>query len=144
MPEMIVLVFLIWCSVRDVRYQVISVRMLFAGISVSMGYLIVKLIRGELELGQAGICLMPGILLIVISILAKGAVGMGDGAVWLVIGGALSPWDGVSALLLGMLFIAVWSGGLMLTGRAGRRTRLPFLPFSLAGYVLWILIKPFW
>ncbi len=143
-PMILLMVFLTASCMWDLRYRAIPRRAAFAGLLLSMVYLMMQLLQGEVDLLHAGICLLPGFLLIALALLANGAVGIGDGLVWLVIGGVSDPWDSMSALLLGLLLIAFWSGGLLLTGRAGRKTRLPFLPFSFGGYVLWMLMKPFW
>lgn len=144
LPMAMLFVLLILCCIWDIRQRAVPLRPVSLGLLLTGGLLILRLFRRELDIRQAGICLLPGILLLAAALLGKGAVGSGDGLVWLVIGGILRPWDGMAALLLGLLLIAVWSGVLLLAGRAGRKTRLPFVPFSLAGGVLWMATKAFW
>lgn len=144
LPMAMLLAFLIRCCIWDIRHRAVPLRLVFLGLLLTGGLLLLRLFRGELDIRQAGICLLPGMLLLAAALVGKGAVGSGDGLVWLVIGGVLRPWDGMAALLLGMLLIAVWSGVLLLAGRARRKTRLPFVPFSLAGGVLWMATKAFW
>lgn len=144
LPMAALLVFLFPCCIWDIRRRVVPLRMVFIGLVLTGGLLLLRLFRREMDVRQAGICLLPGLLLLAVCLLAGGAVGSGDGLMWLIIGGVLQPWDGMAALLLAMLLIALWSGVLLLTGRAGRKTRLPFVPFSLAGGVLWMATKSFW
>ncbi|MFK4100973.1 prepilin peptidase [Streptomyces sp. NPDC019531] len=64
--------------------------------------------------------------------------GMGFGDVKLALAaGAVLGWYGWDTVLLGtfagFLFGALWGGVLVLTGKAGRRTAIPFGPFLIAG-----------
>ena len=71
--------------------------------------------------------------------------GMGFGDVKLALGaGAVLGWYGWDTVLLGtfagFLLGALWGGALVLVGRAGRKTAIPFGPFLIAGAFLGLLI----
>ncbi|WP_030678059.1 prepilin peptidase [Streptomyces cellulosae] len=71
--------------------------------------------------------------------------GMGFGDVKLALGaGAVLGWYGWGTLLLGtfagFLLGALYGGALVVAGRAGRRTAVPFGPFLIAGAYLGLLI----
>ncbi|MEU8695113.1 A24 family peptidase [Streptomyces sp. NPDC048665] len=71
--------------------------------------------------------------------------GMGFGDVKLAVGmGAVLGWYGWSVVLLGafagFLLGALYGGALVVVGRAGRRTAIPFGPFLLSGALAGVLI----
>ncbi|RRR69186.1 A24 family peptidase, partial [Streptomyces sp. RP5T] len=71
--------------------------------------------------------------------------GMGFGDVKLALGaGAVLGWYGWDTVLLGtfagFLLGALWGGVLVLAGRAGRKTAIPFGPFLITGAYAGLLI----
>ncbi|MFK0127107.1 prepilin peptidase [Streptomyces nigra] len=73
----------------------------------------------------------------------RGGLGLGD--VKLALGlGAVLGWYGWPILLIGVfagfLFGAVYGIGLVMAGRAGRRSRFAFGPFLLAGALAGVLL----
>ncbi|MEU0407299.1 A24 family peptidase [Streptomyces griseorubiginosus] len=71
--------------------------------------------------------------------------GMGFGDVKLALGaGAVLGWYGWATVLLGtfagFLLGALWGGVLVLVGKAGRKTAIPFGPFLIAGAYAGLLI----
>ncbi|MFE0451086.1 prepilin peptidase [Streptomyces sp. NPDC058914] len=90
---------------------------LFAALALSAGYLVLHLLN-------------PG--------------GMGFGDVKLALGaGAVLGWYGWATVMLGtfagFLLGALYGGALLVAGRAGRRTAIPFGPFLIAGAYLGLL-----
>lgn len=75
-----------------------------------------------------------GIFFILISLLSKGDLGMGDALLVLGMGGYFDGEEMLLFVVLGMLLGMVWAGGLFLKKRNGRQT-FPLVPFLLAGYV---------
>lgn len=92
----------------------------------------------------AGAAILSGVYLLVVLVYPAG-MGLGDvktaGLVGLYLGwvgwGALAV-GGFAAFLLG----GVWSIALLLTGRAGRKTGIPFGPWILAGAWAGLLVGP--
>lgn len=92
-----------------------------------------------------GAVLWGGFLLALWAISAGRGMGLGDvkmapslGAVL----GALGIGTALSGLLLGFVLGGVVGVGLLLAGRAGRRTRIAFGPFLLVGALLGLFIGP--
>ncbi|MGW1395679.1 prepilin peptidase [Streptomyces nigra] len=75
--------------------------------------------------------------------LVGGGLGLGDVKLALVLGAVLG-WYGWPILLFGVfagyLFGAVYGIGLVMAGRAGRRSRIAFGPFLLAGALAGVLL----
>ena len=80
--------------------------------------------------------MIPGLLLLILSVLTKGAVGFGDGLVVLVCGLYVGFLKTI-AVIMGAFFLASLAGGvLIIFKKAHRKTALPFLPFLSAMCVL--------
>lgn len=135
---MLLLVFLAISSWEDLRSQSVGLRWLVCWVAGGSGWMILEYSRGSLTLLDGLIALAPGLLLTGIGIAARGGVGAGDGLVWLVIGALCSAEDCWAAFALSLAFVFLWSAGLLIMKRAGRKTRIPFVPFSLAGVLLWM------
>ncbi len=127
----------------DIKTKSVPVQYLLAGNLVSAGYLIYQLCEQNVGSAYVGTALLPGAFLIIFAVLGKGALGIGDGLVWTVIGGVLGIWDTIAGLFLGLLVAAFWSGILLIQKKAGRNTRIPFLPCSFLGETLWLILKPY-
>lgn len=76
---------------------------------------------------------LPGILLLLMSMMTK-QVGYGDGIVLLILGYCSG---GTSLLIfgIGLFLISLFSLGALALRRAGRNTRIPFLPFLTAAWI---------
>lgn len=70
-----------------------------------------------------------------LSVLTKGAVGMGDCLLLLALGVLLEPEEFLAVVFLGMLCCAVWAAVILAVFRKGRNTEIPFVPFLLLGYM---------
>lgn len=72
----------------------------------------------------------------IIMIMSRGGMGLGDGylagGVGCILGLSMTMTAVYSSLILGGLFSAL----LLLFGRAGRKTKIPFVPFILAGMMI--------
>lgn len=84
--------------------------------------------RGIWEI-SAGVLLGAGLLFIAWA--TREAIGYGDGLVVAVCGSTLGIVTALQILLLALCFSAVWSGILLAFRKAGRRDRIPFVPFML-------------
>lgn len=89
--------------------------------------------------------LVVGGFFLLLHLIRPADMGLGDVKLSLVVG-LLLGWISWSAVVLGV-FLAFLTGGvvgivLIVAGRAGRRTALPFGPFIFAGLVLALLLTP--
>ena len=108
------------------------------GSSWTAGYYIILLDWADMHeahlwLAMRGAALIPGILLLVLSKITKGAVGQGDGFFFLVSGMYLGFWDNVALLFFGLLICSLWGMGMLIWGMFEKKriknVQLPFLPF---------------
>ena len=76
-----------------------------------------------------------GMMVIVISLISDGAVGMGDGFLLLALGTLLSFEELLETFLLGLLFCGFCGIILLLLPGNGKKKEVPFVPFLLLGYI---------
>lgn len=126
-------IWLLAISVMDVRRRRVPAWLLAAGgvLAVPMLYL-----EGGCADGVAVLTgLFPGVLLLAAGILTK-KVGYGDGIVALILGVWLENRKIVMLFGISLFFIAVWSLVLLVLRKVGRNTKIPYLPFLTAAWLL--------
>lgn len=137
MLRVIVGVYLALAGFMDWKTQIISWKfsLFFMGIGIlawtfSQAFSWIILAGGIL----VGICLLG------ISKVTREALGYGDGIAVAVTGSYLGLWENVELLLGGLFFAAIVSAILLVTRKAGRKTRLPFVPFLFLAHMVltWI------
>ncbi len=76
---------------------------------------------------------IPGLVLMGLSVITEGKVGLGDGILVAEIGLALGI-EKCACMLTGALVLScLFAGGLLVFRKAGLQTRIPFVPFITAG-----------
>ena len=144
LQNLLVCVYLGICAVQDYRSRRIS---LTASAAAGTAGLILAVIRflssvsgGSLEILETCLTqaagLLPGALLLILSFAAGGSAGAGDGIGFLVIGillNAQKTW----ILFMSSLVLASFFGIVLMTlKRACRKTKLPFMTITAAGWAL--------
>lgn len=94
----------------------------------------------ERALGELFISVGIGVSFLGISLLTRGAVGMGDGWLLMAAGTLLNKYEMVEMVGMGLFLAAIWSlfllnGSRMNRIRIDRKTEIPFVPFLLLGYL---------
>lgn len=89
------------------------------------------------------VALLPAMIWLLLCFVTKGQMGSGDGGVLLALGLLLGDKKifYICGIALGMSFII--SVFLLLTQKANGKTRLPFVPFLLGGYLA-VWVKALW
>lgn len=131
MWEIGILVFLGVNSWTDIRKREIS--LLFTGIFAMAGMIWMLCNRKF----SAEILLMAGVGLFFagISVITRGALGMGDALVLLALGTVMEA-EKFFIMLFGAVFCsAVWAGILLAVLKKKRNTEIPFIPFLMLGYL---------
>lgn len=80
-----------------------------------------------------------GGVLLIISLIAKSALGMGDVKMFFVVGLLYGLNDTYSILLFTIFIMAIFSIILLLSKKATRKTSLPMAPFTVVGFIVSIL-----
>lgn len=131
MEQVCILAFLGVNSWKDIRTREVS--LLTVGI-----FGIAGLVRACF-LGMIGINWLAaagiGSSVIVLGILSKGAVGIGDGLLLLALGTVLSFGELLTTFLLGLLCCSFWGIILLVLPMKGKKKEIPLVPFLLLGYI---------
>ena len=117
----------------DVRYKNISV---LCCALFSAGALIARLVMSGFDLADLVLSLLPGIFLALTVIISGGKVGMGDAIVFLSLGFALPVTRVVPVMLTAMVLSALFSLGALILKKATLKSRIPFMPFVLSGFII--------
>ena len=137
MREFCVLVFLGLNSWMDIKKREIS--LVLAAMLAAAG-MIWTVYRGTVSIERL-LPIMAGISFLGISVITRGAMGMGDGWILLALGTVLMPEEFFSMLFAAMLISAAWAGILLWLFRKKGNTEIPFVPFLMLGYlgklILW-------
>ena len=70
---------------------------------------------------------------LVVSIVTKGALGMGDGWLMMALGIAMETEEFLVMLLIGLGGSAIWAGILLVILHKERKAEIPFVPFLFLG-----------
>ena len=122
----------VYLALRDKKNMELSHRelwitaaiLLFAGMLSGAGI--------ESRLGGAAY----GAVVVAFCLFSKEALGLADGIILLVCGVAFGLFETAGASFVAMVAAAVISIVLLMLKKAGRKTRLPFFPFLLFGYII--------
>lgn len=79
---------------------------------------------------------LPGLFFFLICLFTKGEAGGGDAWIILLTGLLTGFWNTGMICFLALVITGLFGLVLLAAGKAGRRTRLPFVPFLLVSYVM--------
>jgi leader peptidase (prepilin peptidase)/N-methyltransferase len=82
--------------------------------------------------------LAVGVGVVLISLYTRGMIGMGDGLLLCVTGIALGFWGNVELFAIALFIAATLSVVLLIFRVVDRKKSLPFVPFLLCGYVIYL------
>lgn len=133
--EILTAAWLLPLSVMDARSRRVPVWMLWIGTAAAAGILLYEGINGGFDAGLLCRALIPGVILLVVAF-ATGKAGMADGAILMLLGAMAGYEVCIAAALGGLLLIAILSGILLALRRVKRDTKIPFVPFLTAGWML--------
>lgn len=109
--------------------------MLWIGTAAAAGVLLYDGINGSLNGWQACRALMPGLILLAVAY-ATGKAGLADGVILMLLGIFMGYEGCVAASLGGLFLIALCSGVLLMLRRVKKDTRIPFVPFLAAAWLI--------
>lgn len=126
------MLFLTAAAICDIRSKSLPVILLVAGGIMTAAYEVSLAAGGMLDLYNLMLAMLPGILMLIVSYASCGSMGTGDGLTALIAG----PMLGAGAAFVVMCIAFLLSGAVAVTlltvRRAGRSTRIPFVPMIAA------------
>ncbi|MEG0961343.1 MAG: type IV prepilin peptidase [Lachnospiraceae bacterium] len=136
MHKYLLLGLLMSCAVEDYRKK-----------EMTLTYLLLFGIAGLLLHLCNPICSIFSILwgmllgagMILISMLSRGNVGLGDGILLIITGIYLGGNENLELLCIGLALAGCWSLGLLFFGKKGKKDKIAFAPFLLIAYVTMLM-----
>lgn len=133
-------VFLIPCAVSDFRRKEIPILFLTVVTAVAVAAVLWRIVNGDYTVNECLLSLLPGVFLLLVFVVTGGKIGIGDGVVFIIIGLMIGCMSAFVVMFLSLIFSATWGGYLMLRKKVGKDTSIPWMPFVLAGYLIWYAI----
>lgn len=133
--------YLLVCALQDLRRRKIGIRMSVFTVCAALLLDASALFSGQEEMLTYVGGLLPGVVLLLLALLSRGAAGSGDGICFLVLGVLLGTWMTWILLMYSLLLASVCGVILMLFQKAGRKTRMPFLAFTAAAWAGIMAVK---
>lgn len=132
--EFVLLLWLLLLAVVDIRKGSFSGRNLilaavFFGLAMA-AVCFLHLKDWKMVLGGGA----TGAVFLLASVVTQGAIGIGDGYILTVCGMVLGVYRIVLLIILALCFASVFGMFLWILKKAGRYTKIPFVPFVCAGY----------
>lgn len=122
----VLLTWLLLCSLQDIKDKQINL------ILISLGFIllfIISIIIGDLSLWQRIAGLTLGIILLILSKVSEGQIGLGDGLIFCIIGLSSGFYINSLILIYSLLLAAVFSIIYMIFKKVNKKTTIPFIPF---------------
>ncbi|MBO6240455.1 MAG: prepilin peptidase [Butyrivibrio sp.] len=130
------LVLLFVAGVFDFKKKEISLLLIIAMAAISIVCGVIDVFFGKSSAKEILICLIPGACLMMLSLISRQSIGIGDGLIVAAIGLCF----GIHRLVLGVsiaLFISgIMSIFLIIVRKAGKKDSFPFVPFIFVGMVV--------
>jgi len=135
-----VLVFIVLVieAVKDFRKKELDIPVL--GILVVAAMVMIFLGK-DISVSNAIIGLAEGLLLILVSVMTKGQIGMGDGILLAACGLMLGGKDNMVMFFFACLSSAIVSVLIMIIKKADKKTTIPFVPFMIPGFLIMVLLS---
>lgn len=131
-----IIIFLIACSVQDIKEKKLSVKML-AGFGTA--FLISSFLPENIPLQQRIYNMLPGIAALLLAFLTKEQIGYGDGICLIIVGNVIHCNVLAGAVMIGLILLCGCSLILLIGKKVKWKTTLPFLPFLTIGILMQIV-----
>lgn len=139
MESVILLTMLGVHAAEDIKTRRITLSFLLV---FGLAGLAVQLYCRDMDFASIGLGTAVGIGILLLSILTRGSIGMGDGLVFCVTGIYLGGNRNLELLFVSLLYAGLFSLFLLVKGKGAvkkRKKEIPFLPFVFLGYVTIVL-----
>ncbi len=133
----ILITFLGICSYTDIKgkYILVKISIIYGILGIVYGFCFEN--RGILEIL---IGIVPGIIVLIISVITKESIGKGDALIILVMGIYTGIVNNLIVFIYALFFTVIVGIILLLIMKKGRKFRIAFAPFIFLGYLVFLII----
>lgn len=133
-----IILLLIIYTIQDIRHKKINIIYGIIAAALILIYTCTSNINNlPISIGGAAV----GIILYMFSIITKEQIGKGDAVLLMITGIGLGFWDNISFFFMSLMFAAFYSILKIIKNGFHKRQYIPFIPFMLSGYMLYIIIQ---
>lgn len=125
-------------SIWDIRFRRVPLWMIGLGVPAAVASLAFGGTGGNLEIAEFPLFMMPGVILLLAAVTKK--AGYGDGLVLILLGLIDRENNGMEIFLMSLICMSMFAVVMIVLRKAGRGTRLPYLPFLLVAWFLGRLV----
>jgi leader peptidase (prepilin peptidase)/N-methyltransferase len=125
-------IWLLLCSYQDIRRKKINLLLILAGFII---IIVNSVFLRELTILNRMAGTIPGIILLALSYITRGQIGIGDGLIVIITGIGLGITQNTILLAYGLSGSAIFSIILLTLRLANRKKTIPFVPFIFMGYL---------
>lgn len=125
-------------SIYDLKWKKVPAAILGAGIILGVFSVFFRMTENGIWKTAAEVipAVIPGLFLLMLSVLTEKKVGAGDGIILLILG----VLEGIEKVILvfcaGLFLQSLFAVGLLLAKKANKQTCIPFIPFLMAARIL--------
>lgn len=137
----VALIFLVPCSIWDIKTREIPIPWMAAGGITAVCIAGWSVIAGEVDIINLLFAMSPGIFLLALSIVTEHQIGAGDGISAAILGIFIRVPMIYMVLMGALILSSIYAAGLLVLHKGSRRSRMPWLPFVTAGFIVFMLLE---
>lgn len=130
--QWLVLMFLFVGMLWDIKKKAVPKMYLVVWAVGAMTYLVLE-IASKQNIFSIFLALIPGVVVLFLSVITGEQIGIGDGLILLCIGCFQGVKDVLCMMFFSFVILTVFLMLLLVMGRIGRKSRVPFVPFMFMG-----------
>jgi len=121
-------------SVIDIKKKEISIALIITAFGIGALSVVSKIYNGEWDAYYILMGILPGLVLIGVSILAKDTLGMGDGLMAVFMGAVFGVYVTIVGLFVAFFLASIVSLVLIVIKKLNKKSSIPFMPFLTSGF----------
>ncbi len=132
MKTMVIMIFLILSTLLDLRKKEVNISLC---ISFALVGLIYEIFISKTDILSIILGIIPGIFLMLTSIVTNEEIGKGDAVILGIIGIFLGLKKSILVLIYALFMTVIIGGILLLIRKKNKKYKIPFVPFILFSYI---------
>ena len=136
MKLIVLICYLIICSIIDLIQKKIPFILLGAGICIGFIYSLCQIIMKDKEIINLLLSLIPGFVLIYVCRISKGSIGLADGLMLIITGFVFIPYSNLLIIIIAFFSSFIVSCFLVFIKNVKKSVTMPFIPFILFSTII--------